>query len=344
MAAVALAVIPPAEAGESTTSPLPPVPDARGFAGAFAGVTGHHLLAGGGANFPDGKMPWEGGKKVWHDRLFALDLTAADAKWEEIGHLPAANGYGVSLTIPEGILVIGGGDATRHFRDVFLLTLDSAKKPSFQALPALPEPLAQMAGAVVGRMVHLCGGITTPDATSSSAKHWVLDLDAKDRGWQPALELPAAGRILATAASADGAFFVMGGCSLAADADGKPTRTYLRDAWKFSSNRWTKVADLPRGSVAAASPAPTNGQDFFLVSGDDGAQVGLASPAAHKGFTPEILRYDVAKDEWKAAGFLSVPPPVTLAVAPWKDGTIFFNGEVRPGVRTTQVFIFHPAP
>ena len=35
-----------------------------------------------------------------------------------------------------------------------------------------------------------------------------------------------------------------------------------------------------------------------------------------------------------------VVSPVTVPTAPWQDGFIFFNGEVRPGIRTTQVFLF----
>ena len=102
---------------------LPDVPDPHGFAGAFAGISSGHLLAGGGANFPDGVMPWNGGKKVWHDRVFALDLRARDAAWREIGRLPARNGYGVSLTVSEGVLLIGGGDAARNFTEVWMMTL-----------------------------------------------------------------------------------------------------------------------------------------------------------------------------------------------------------------------------
>ncbi|MCB1133825.1 MAG: galactose oxidase, partial [Verrucomicrobiae bacterium] len=44
---------------------LPPLPDAHGFAGAFAGSVEGSLVVAGGANFPD-KAPWEGGTKVWH--------------------------------------------------------------------------------------------------------------------------------------------------------------------------------------------------------------------------------------------------------------------------------------
>lgn len=319
---------------------LPPVPDAIGFAGAFAGVHGGQLIAGGGANFPDGTMPWDGGKKVWHDRVFALDLKQAGSAWHEVGKLPAPNGYGVSLTVPEGVLLIGGGDAKEHFREVRLLTLLDGK-PVFRDLAELPIPLAQMAGALSGRHVHVCGGIEKPDATTASKDHWMLDLDAMEKGWQAMPPLPGDGQILATAAGIGDAFFIVGGCSLAADAAGKPVRTYLRDAWKFSDGQWQRLTDLPRGSVAAASPAPVRGDAFFVVSGDDGKHAG--PPKDHPGFTREILRYDVSKDAWNPAGELDVPAPVTLPTAPWRDGFILFNGEVKPGVRTPQVLYFIPS-
>lgn len=318
---------------------LPPVPDVIGFAGAFAGVHDGQLIAGGGANFPDGVMPWDGGKKVWHDRLFALDLARIDAAWREIGKLPAPNGYGVSLTLPEGVLLIGGGDAKAHFRAVTLLTLSSGK-PSFRSYPELPIPLAQMAGALAGRHVHVCGGLEKPDATTASAGHWMLDLDALEKGWQTLPPLPAAGRILAAAAAIGDTFVIAGGCSLAPDSSNKPVRTYLREAWKFAGGTWTRVADLPRACVAAASPAPVRGGALFLISGDEGTHSG--SPATHPGFPRGILRLELAENEWSDAGVFDRPAPVTLPTAPWNDGFVLFNGELKPGVRTQQVLLFTP--
>ncbi|MCW1912081.1 galactose oxidase [Luteolibacter sp. GHJ8] len=336
LATAAALMASPLHAGPVT--PLPPVPDRIGFAGAFAGVIGSRLVAGGGANFPDGVMPWDGGKKVWHDRLFELDLSSPSAKWNNIGTLPAPNGYGVSITLPEGILLIGGSDSSRHLAEVTLLTLREGK-PAFTPWPLLPQPLAQMAAALVGRRIHLCGGITSPKATAAEAAHLILDLDDRPKGWQAAPALPASGRILASAAAVGDTFYLVGGCSLASDADGKPKRSYLRETWKFSSGIWTRLADLPRPAVAAASPAPVKGHSIYIVSGDDGTQT---TPATHKGFTAEILRYDISRNTWSDDGALQVPPPVTLPTAPWKDGFVFFNGEVKPGVRTPAVFLFTP--
>jgi sialidase-1 len=319
---------------------LPNLPDAHGLAGAYAGIHDGRLLAAGGANFP-GALPWDGGVKVWHDRVVALDLRAGAATWREVGGLPAALAYGVSLTVPEGVLLIGGGDAERHVADVRLMTIDRAGRLAFRDLPPLPAPLAQMAGALVGRHVHVAGGIETPDATTASARHWRLDLGAPERGWEPLPPLPAAGRILPTAAAIDGAFYLVGGCSLAADGAGRPARTYLRDAWRFAAGTWTRLPDLPRAAAGAASPAPVAAGSLFVVSGDDGTRVGQA-PADHPGFTGEILRYDAAQNTWSRAGALNLPAPVTVPTVPWQDGFILVSGEVRPGVRTRQVITFRP--
>jgi N-acetylneuraminic acid mutarotase len=172
--------------------------------------------------------------------------------------------------------------------------------------------------------------------------HYRLDLDAVDKGWQAMPSLLGPGRILAVAAAVDDAFYVFGGCSLAADAAGKPARTYLRDGWKFSRGAWQRVADLPRAAIAAASPAPVSGSQVLVVSGDDAAQLSVP-PEEHRGFTNEVLRYDTTRDVWERAGVLGAPPAVTLPTAPWRDGFIFFNGERRPGVRTPQVVLFRPA-
>ena len=53
-------------------STLAPLPDEKGVAGAFAGVSGRDpesaaLIVAGGANFP-GQPPWAGGTKAWKMR------------------------------------------------------------------------------------------------------------------------------------------------------------------------------------------------------------------------------------------------------------------------------------
>ena len=321
--------------------PLPDLPDPHGIAGAFAGVAQGRLLVGGGANFPDGVMPWDGGRKVWHDAVYALDLETPSPEWREVGRLPAPNAYGVSLTTPEGVLVIGGSDADRHFAEVWAMRWEDGRLVR-RALPPLPRPRAQMAGALVGREVHVVGGIEHPQDATASAAHWMLDLGDVAAGWRALPPLPGPGRILATAAAEGDTLLVFGGCALAPDDSGAPRRTYLEDAWRYARGAWTRLADMPRPSAAAPSPAPVRDGSAFVVGGDDGSQAGRR-PAEHHGFTREILRYDLATDAWHSAGTLDVPTPVTLPTAPWRDGFVFASGEVRPGVRTPAVFVVRPA-
>lgn len=334
---------PGATTGTIPIHAMPTLAGSPGLAGAFAGIVDHHLLAGGGANFPDGVMPWNGGKKVWHDTIYALDLTNMETGWRLIGRLPKPNAYGVSLTVPEGVLLIGGGDMNGHFCEALLLSLTKCGQLQFRNLPDLPTTLAYMSAALVGRHVHVCGGIEAPAARSASRAHWSLDLDHTGAGWLPQPELPAAGRILAMAAALDESFFLIGGCALVSDTAGNPCRNLLNDGWKFSGGHWSRLANLPYPLAATGSPAPVAGHSIFLLSGDDGTQMGLASPELHTGFSKRVLRYNSRTDTWSTIGELDVPPPVTLPVVPWKDRFIFFNGEIKPGLRTPKVFAFTPS-
>ncbi|MCX7827210.1 MAG: galactose oxidase, partial [Verrucomicrobiae bacterium] len=130
---------------------LPPIPDREGFAAPIAGVSNGALIVAGGANFPD-KKPWEGGRKRWYDTAFALERP--DGAWRGGLKLPRPNAYGVSLTTPDGIVSIGGADAERHLRDVFLLAWNGAGLTT-KPLPSLPKPLAYSCGALLGQTIYV---------------------------------------------------------------------------------------------------------------------------------------------------------------------------------------------
>src|SRR5687767_8876394 len=138
---------------------LAPLPDAVGFAGAFAGTSNGALIVAGGANFPDGP-PWQGNKKVWHDRIFVLP--ASRGQWQQPQQrLPRSFGYGVAITTPKGVICIGGSDANQHYRDVFRLEwIDGEIKTT--DLPPLPVPLANAVGALVGNTIYIAGGSESP--------------------------------------------------------------------------------------------------------------------------------------------------------------------------------------
>lgn len=314
--------------------PLPSLPDAEGFAGSFAGVSGGTLLVAGGTNFPD-KRPWEGGTKIWYDAVYALEKE--NGSWIKAGTLPKPNGYGVSITTEDGLICIGGGDLTSNFRDVFRLQYADGKVTT-QPLPLLPRPCAFMAGTEMNGAIYVAGGIETPAATQALNTLWMLDLKDLDQGWRELPPCPGPSRILATMAAHEGVLYLISGASLKPDAEGKPAREWLSDAWSFQPNQgWKKIADIPRVAVAAPSPAPVIVGQILVLGGDDGAHVNFEPKDKHPGFPRDVLAYDPGKDHWTRLGDLPFSLVTTPAVQ-WNNRMVLPGGEARPGKRSPAVW------
>ncbi len=319
-------------------SKLASLPDPEGFAGAFAGVAKDRLIVAGGANFPE-KKPWEGGAKVWHDGVFSLD--DPQAQWKRIGKLPRALGYGIAVTTREGIVCVGGSDAERHHREVFLLEMRDGQL-EFKDLPALPIPVANGAGALLEGTILVFGGSDQPGETSALNRLFAYDLKAAASEWRELEACPGPGRFLPAAAVVNGVFYVMGGAGLEAK-NGQAIRAYLHDAWSYRPGEgWRRCADLPRPVVAAPSPAPVNNGQIYLIGGDDGARKDFQPVSRHPGFAKSILQYNAKADAWSSAGETPAPRAVLPAVL-WRGRWIMPNGEARPGVRSPEVWSFSPA-
>ena len=324
---------------------LPPLPNRGGLGSPYAGVSSGKLLVAGGANFPVAP-PWEGGKKLWYDTVYALSKPQGD--WKVVGKLMRPMAYGVSATTPAGVICAGGSDLQRHYRDVFLLQLAPGGLKT-KALPPLPRPMANGCGAVSGNTLYVAGGIEEPASTNALKTFWALDLAAAKPAWRELEPWPGPARMLAVVAVQDGAFFLLSGTTLSGDAEGKPVRRYLTDVYRYRpSQGWKQLADLPRPALAAPSPAPLLDKTGFLVlSGDDGTKLGFQPVQQHPGFTKDILAYRVATDTWTRMG--EVPATqVTVPAVAWQGRYVIPNGEIRPGVRTPEVWSFRlshaPAP
>ncbi len=337
---------------------LAPIPDPLGVAGPFVGVAGDRLVVAGGANFAEGRRPWQGGKKTWRDAIFVLD--APDGHWRTAATpLPRPLGYGVSITTSEGLWCIGGSDQNQHYSDVFLMTVDR-NDVRIHSQPALPVPLANSCGALVGSRLIVAGGTETPTATSATQHVFVLDtaLAPAERAWQTLAAWPGPARMLATAGAAGNDFYLFGGVDLTADANGAPVRIkpFLTDAWKLRFDAaggaaWERLADLPAPRVAAPTPAPLfPGHRLLLISGDDGT-LSAAEEDRHTGFPATTLVYDIERNQWTSGTPIlcwngtapdtrpeeCVWPPVTTGTAVWNKLLIIPTGEIRPGVRTRRV-------
>jgi N-acetylneuraminate epimerase len=317
-----------------TLESLPALPDPEGFAGMFAGVTHGALLVAGGANIP--KNRWQDPiQKSWYNSVWILEKSGTS--WIPTSPLPEPLAYGVSVTIPEGVLCIGGSSPDRHHTAVFALTWEN-RTLTTRSYPPLPSPCANACAALVGRTVFVAGGTTAPSDTTALRQFLALDLDHLEAGWQQLPPWPGPGRILGVAGSADGGFHLFSGVSLSRGPEGHPVRTYLRDAFRYRPGRgWETLPDLPHACAAAPSPAvPTPEESFFIPGGDAGSHTGFTPLDQHPGFSRNLLAYSSRKNTWSITGQLPFST-VTAPAVPWEGRTVIISGEIRPRVRTPEV-------
>ena len=313
-------------------SELPSLPDEHGFAGAFAGVSGGHLIVAGGANFPDGP-PWRGGVKVWHNSVFAL--RSPSQEWRPIGRLPVPLGYGVSVVWKDVILCVGGSDSSQHHRDVIAMRWDGEQLEIIRA-PALPIPLANAAGVIVDDSLYLAGGSESPRSLRASNKFWKLDLSngLTEGRWTELPAGPGPERILPAMAAQNGKILLVSGAQLTPDNDGKATRRFLKDAYAFDlkSQKWKAISGPPAPLVASPNPGiPLGYADALFLAGDDGEHFFRQAELKenHPGFPVQLYRYNTVTDRWTETGEF----PRVLDDGGHSRG----NGETFPPVTTPVV-------
>jgi SSS family solute:Na+ symporter len=322
---------------------LPSLPDEEGFAGMYAGVSNGVLLAAGGANFPEGR-PWEGGQKVWYDRIFYL--ASPGSSWVETDQkLPAPLGYGLSASFDDYVLVVGGSHTAGHADAVYGLIFDGGAVRVDEAFPSLPYPLANMAGALVDGVLMLVGGQVKPDGLAESRFLYLdLNLPRELLQWREGPIFPGSSRIQAVAGVADKSFFILSGFHLTEKDEGWD-RHLLRDAYRFSfvdqvgEGVWEKLPDLPRGVAAAPTPAFSIGRSHLLIAGGIDTDERAAHGAiGHPGFSEQLLAFHVPSQQWVDMG--SLPAGGSRVTAPsvlWEKQWVVPSGEKFPGVRSPSV-------
>ena len=336
-----------------------------GLAGPIVGVQGDWLLVGGGANLPEpGKTTLAAASlgKVYWNELFVMDL-ARETWLDKSFAMPDAVGYAAAVSLPEGVLVIGGEGfaggpngsklaSVATFADVFLTRFDPARREVvFKSYPPLPAASSSGGAALLGRTVYYQAG----------KDFLALDLDGLDAGWQALPSWPGEARDTAVVAAVGGKVVVATG------------RTQEGGAWHIHADAfafdpatatWETLPDMPFPAMAGAGFGL--GDSLVIVGGDkDVARwdlvTGIAAERArlqpgtpeseklgaalelitghHTGFNTEILAYHAKRRAWGVAGRFPGPAPVTTQPAIWRGKPIVTSGEVRPGVRSPKVWI-----
>lgn len=325
----------PPPVASSNWRQLPPYPQAPGMAGMMVGLHNGVLIAAGGANFPD-SPPYEGGKKKIYDEIYVL--LPGEKAWTAAGRLPSSRGYGATVSLPSGVLIAGGEDATQVFQDTLILRW-TGEKVEVTSGPALPAPATCAVASLLNNSVYLTGGYTAGTPRVSQQYFWQLDLSAVTSQWKVLSPWPGPTRALAVIAAVDGAIYLMSGIEVGA-VEGKETPgVYLNDAYRFRPGAsWEKLPDLPWSALAAPSPAPVTEcpPRIFVLGGVDGRQAGKLPLTT--GLPDDIIYFDVKRNAWQHWPVRW--PTAVVCVSGLKVGEewIIVSGELRPGFRTSEVW------
>ena len=336
----------------------------HGLAGSVAGMHQNGLVLAGGSNF-DKAMPWEGGKKLYHDAIFMLKKEADSSfRWEQVAwRLPEPMAYSACVSTEKGIVSLGGETADGPTARAFIFSADGDKL-KLADLPLLPYALASAAAAAHGTRLYMAGGLSAAGETSH---FFSMDLQKSEAGWQVLPDLPEVLSHAVAVCQYDGAetcFYVLGGRHKAGD-----TSTFLSGIWKYvpSKNEWQKAGYLQvEGEGAFGLSAGTGlayGNDSILLFGGDTGEafnqterlikaVAMAETpqekerclklkekhlTSHPGFCKDIFCFNTRNGKLSRVGLFDGLTPVTTTAFWWDEQILIPGGEIRPGVRSSQI-------
>jgi SSS family solute:Na+ symporter len=328
------------ESGGLEWTTLPDLPDPSGVAGGFVGVHNDALIVAGGANFP--RPVWDHDKQ-WTDAIHVLPLGASPQQWVTAGKLPRACAYGGCVATSAGLVCLGGNDSRSTFSECFVITWDPAQESiGFRELPDLPSPCAYGQATAIGTRVYLAGGQSESGLESAMANLWWLDLDEIGKPgcrWHSVDDVPWSARAFNLTVRQHNGFtdciYVISGRR---QSDNQTE--FLRDTWEFNptTSQWRQRSDVPRCVMAGTAYA--YGQShIFVPGGADGSLFFRTDELrdAHPGFPKDVFSYHTITDRWLRVGD-SPANQVTTGAAQWHDQMIVASGEIRPRVRTSQVW------
>lgn len=337
-----------------------------GVAGAFSGITHGKLLVLGGANFP-GKPSWKGGIKHYSRKVYVYSLLSGGARLDTVSQLRERLGYGASVTVPGGVIAIGGKNARGFLRTVSVISWDeSGRSLVITPLTELPFPLASMAATRVGPVIYVAGG---ENAAGKQSGFYSYDLDHPQRSWDTLPPVP--GGALSDAVMiclyphGSPRLYLVGGRTTG--TGGKTVFLSTTYWFDLHAGVWHEASPM---SGADGTPAPlaagtgiSVGQDRLMIfGGDDGRLFNILAgyqrrilqskdtlerqvwekkfdslSVHHPGFNRHIYEYNARTDRWQDAGMLPFSAMVTTSLVGGHGRFFIPSGEVRPGIRTPLI-------
>ncbi len=348
--------------------------------GVFSGVYRNYLLIAGGLS-PDKENIEQSGTQVFSDRIHVFRIDGDSLHLiDDSRKLPEPIAWGASVSLPDGVLCIGGSSEGTCLRKVFLMKWDDkTKEVSFENFPSLPEPLSFMSAVLLDNRVYVAGGSSSPDGTDTGNYFYQLDLSKQNKPgfmWEKLPAFPGKGRIFALAVAQSNGVractYLFGGINV----DRSKELTVLRDGLVYDPvlQRWDRVltGDSIRFTVITGSSFPVGASSIAFVGG--GAEklfykeqslkahmgkairdrdTSLISESrrdlinyniGHPGFSGNILLYNTITGVFSQAGKLETSLSVTSGLGAWQGGIFLSSGKITPVTGTPRLLYVKPAP
>ncbi len=306
-----------------------------GVSAMYAGVVGQDLVMAGGANFPDVPAV-DGGAKAFYDEIYILD----GSQWKLTGRLPFKSAYGVTVSCGGRLILVGGASEAGAHGKVFTLSLEGGS-PVIGELPDYPAPIEQAAGAVVGSMVYVAGGLV---GGIGSDKMYCLDLEDIAAGWSECAILPEP--MVQPAMAADGGrLYVWGGLNPIANS--VSDKGYSYDP---VSGKWENLPGIPDGGTMLGGCALTLSEGRIVCLAGVNRQVFtdaitkpfdrreyMSRPIEAYRFRTTVWVLDVEKNEWELVDDSRTTARAGAGLVKAGDKVYVIGGELKPGIRTPDV-------
>lgn len=331
-----------------------------GIAGPVVGVSNNVLIVAGGANFPNG-MPWNGAKKVYQDEIYLVEkenetFSVSLSKQK----MPQAIAYSANVTTPDGIYFLGGENEMGLSDRVTRINYNQLTgEISFFDLQSLPMQLSNLSAVFFNNKIYIAGG---DGKEETSNQFFSLDLLAPSAKWQKLPEIPvkiAYTVMLVQSNNHTDCIYLFGGRSRNRNGISDIYTSVYR--FNLENNKWSQMKSLP-SKLSASTGIAMGTNKILLFSGDKGEifskveklnlaislenddskkqemiKEKIALLNAHPGFIKDVLLYDTQTDTFQLVGTIPFDAPVTTTAVLWDEYIIIPSGEIRAGIRTTNI-------
>lgn len=323
-----------------------------GTAGLLYGVlNGKYIVAAGGANFPI-KPVVEGGPKVTYSDIYLLKEEDGKLQLVSQTNFPHEIAYGSSITTKDGIYYVGGAKDSDKNDDIWYLSMKD-EKLDIKKVGELPFTFQNGQAVMNNDKIYIIAG-----KQDGKASNGFYEYDLKTNKCTKLADVPGETRTQEVAQILNGELYIFGGGNSKAFTDGYK--------YNFNTEKWTKVADVKVNgeeiSVLGGNSIKLNENEMVVIGGFnkkvwDDANHYLSTlkgeelknyKAKYFGTDPkdfnwndQILLYNAKENSWKSLGEVPFDAPCGEGLILLDGKIISINGEIKPGVRTSRIYVGH---